>query len=52
MSEANYKLIIDMDTYIRLFIVNPKGSTIHQYYKKSLKNAINGYLLLVAFYNC
>ena len=27
-------------TYIHVFIVNPDGSMIHQYYKKSLKNAI------------
>ena len=27
-------------TYIHLFIPNPEGSMIHQYYKRSLKNAI------------
>ena len=44
MQRQDIKLYILIDlliyTYIHLFIVNPEGSMIHQYYKKSLKNAI------------
>ena len=32
--------VSEIKVYIYLYIVNPEGSMIHQYYKKSLKNAI------------
>ena len=34
-----FVLVSSTNEYIHLFIVNPEGSMIHQYCKKSLKNA-------------